>query len=252
MAQWVVLLDDGGVMNDNRLRGPQWQRLVAEFFAPRLGGASEAWAKANRAVIKAMLEPSAWQKRLQSAQNFHYFDRTYQLDWLKDMCTLVGVVAPDDDACYELARQATALIIPQIRSAFPGAVEAIRTLFRRGYQLYTASSGTSTDLAGYLDGMGVRDCFQRLYGPDLINTLKNGSDFYERLFADAGVTPAEALVVDDSPQAVEWATRAGARAVLVGQASAALDDAVLCIASLAELPGILQDIEPYPLDMDNP
>src|SRR5579871_1925599 len=124
MAQWVVLLDDGGVMNDNRLRGPQWQRLVAEFFAPRLGGASEAWAKANRAVIKAMLEPSAWQKRLQSAQNFHYFDRTYQLDWLKDMCTLVGVVAPDDDACYELARQATALIIPQIRSAFPGAVEA--------------------------------------------------------------------------------------------------------------------------------
>ncbi len=36
-AKPVILLDDGGVMNDNRLRGEQWQRLVGEFFAPRLG-----------------------------------------------------------------------------------------------------------------------------------------------------------------------------------------------------------------------
>lgn len=251
MAHWVVFLDDGGVMNDNRLRGPQWQRLVAEFFAPQLGGTSEAWAAANRTVIKAMLEPAAWQERLQSAQGFQHFDRVYQVDWLKGMCALVGVAAPDDDACYELARRATARIIPQIRSAFPGAVEAIRALYQRGYQLYTASGGTSTDLADHLKGMGVRDYFQRLYGPDLINTLKNGSDYYERLFADAGVQPAQALVLDDSPQAVQWAMQAGARAVLVGHVPAAQNDVVHHIASLAALPEIIAGIENNPLDISS-
>jgi FMN phosphatase YigB (HAD superfamily) len=246
MAQWVVFLDDGGVMNDNRLRGPQWQRLVAEFFAPQLGGPPEAWSKANRAVIKAMLEPAVWQERLRLAPSYQHFERMYQVDWLKGMCALVDVPAPADDVCYTLARQATALIIPQIRSALPGAVEAIRKLYQRGYHLYTASSGASSDLAGHLEVMGVRDCFQRLYGPDLINTFKNGSDFYTRLFADAGVHPAEALVLDDSAQAVAWATEAGARAMLVGQASVVQDGMVRCIAGLAELPNVIQAIEAHP------
>lgn len=40
-AKPVFLLDDG-VMNDTRLRGPQYQRLAGEFFASRLGGESSA------------------------------------------------------------------------------------------------------------------------------------------------------------------------------------------------------------------
>lgn len=243
MTHWVVFLDDGGVMNDNRLRGAQWPPLVAEFFAPRLGGTSQAWEEANRMVVDAIFQPDAWRERLQSAHDYHQFAQAYDLDWLKGMCVLVGVAAPTDDECAQLVRQATDLIIRRVRAAFPGAVDAIRALHRRGYLLHTASGEPSIELAAHLEGMGVRDCFQRLYGPDLINTFKSGLDYYERLFADAGVHPAEALVVDDSPQAVEWATRAGALAVLVGQAPAAQDGVAHRIASLAELPGIIQDIE---------
>jgi hypothetical protein len=39
----VVFLDDGGVLNDNERRAPEWRRLLGEFFAPRLGGTPEAW-----------------------------------------------------------------------------------------------------------------------------------------------------------------------------------------------------------------
>ncbi len=244
MTHWTLFLDDGGVMNNNRLRGPQWQRLVAEFFVPRLGGTPEAWAKANWIVMDTLLEPTAWRERLQSARDYHHFDRMYQLDWLKGMCAVVGIPAPSDEECYRLACQAAASITRRVHSAFPGAVDAIRALHQRGYPLYTASAESSTDLAGYLEGMGVRDCFQRLYGPDLINTFKNGPDYYERLFADAGVHPGEALVVDDTPQAIGWARQAGARAILVGQASAGRDG-ILSITSLAGLPAIIQDINVY-------
>ena len=46
----TIFLDDGGVMNDNTLRGPQWQRLVGEYLSPRLGGSLQAWAEANKHV----------------------------------------------------------------------------------------------------------------------------------------------------------------------------------------------------------
>ncbi len=52
----VVFLDDGGVMNDNRMRGPAWQRLVAEYFAPRLGGEPAAWAAANRVAVEREMD----------------------------------------------------------------------------------------------------------------------------------------------------------------------------------------------------
>src|SRR5689334_9804797 len=94
MGRFMIFLDDGGVMNDNRKRGPQWQYLVSEFFVPLLGGTPEAWMEANRSVVNRLLEPVAWQTRLLSATDYKSFDRAYQLDWLRGMVELVGVVAP--------------------------------------------------------------------------------------------------------------------------------------------------------------
>src|SRR5205814_5813680 len=105
-----------------------------------------------------------------------------------------------------------------VHAAFPGVVTAIRTLRRQGYVLHTASGESSADLDGYLQGMGVRAYFERLYGPDLLNTFKDGPRFYERLFADAGVAPRDALVVDDNASAAGWATQAGAKAILISAA----------------------------------
>lgn len=240
MTRLALFLDDGGVMNDNQLRGEQWPQLVAEYFAPRLGGTPEAWAEANRRVVTRMVEPAAWQARLQSASDYRSFDYQYQLDWLRGMCELVNVPIPDEEECSRLTLEATAVIIRQVRASFPGAAEAIRALYQRGYTLYTASSGPSSDLEGHLEGMGVRDCFQRrLYGPDLIDTFKVGPAYYERIFADAEVDPASALVVDDSPQALGWAGQVGAQTVLVGAAPAAEGENVARIASLADLPEII-------------
>jgi HAD superfamily hydrolase (TIGR01509 family) len=243
VSRLAVFLDDGGVMNDNALRGAQWRRLVGEFFAPILGGAPGAWAEANRIVTARTLEPAAWMARLRAAPNYDVFDRAYQVEWLHEMCRLIGVPPPSEDESLTLVRRADAFIIPRVRAAFPGAAEAIRTLHGAGYALHTASGESSTDLAGYLDGMGVRECFGRLYGPDLIDTFKAGPAYYERLLVDAGVTPAEALIVDDSPLAVNWALQAGARAVLVDAAPAEDAAATARISSLAELPRALQCLD---------
>ncbi len=240
MPRLVIFLDDGGVMNDNRLRGTQWQRMVAEFFVPRLGGTPEAWAAANYQVITRMLDAELWQARLSASPNYASFDRQYQIDWLRWMCELVGVEAPPDEECVALGHAATRFITPRVRAAFPGVVDAIRSLHQQGYVLHTASGESSEDLDGYLQGMGVRECFDRLYGPDLVDTFKDGPRFYERIFADAGVEARDALVVDDNATAAGWAARAGARTVLISAASPSSTDSTPCLSSLAELPALIE------------
>src|SRR5437764_12943199 len=114
------------------------------------------------------------------------------------MCELVGAPVPPEEESLDLARRAAEYVIPRVRSALPGAIEAICTLHARGYTLHTASGEYSVELRAYLEAMGVRSCFGRCYGPDLINTLKEWPEYYARLFADAGVDPRTALVVDDN------------------------------------------------------
>jgi HAD superfamily hydrolase (TIGR01509 family) len=86
--------------------------------------------------------------------------------------------------------------------------------------------------------MTVRDCFGRLYGPDLVNTPKEGPRYYERIFADAGVDPADAVVIDDFPGALAWAAAAGARTVLVAGVRG-VGPADVTVGALSELPAVL-------------
>jgi FMN phosphatase YigB (HAD superfamily) len=91
--------------------------------------------------------------------------------------------------------------------------------------------------------MGVRHCFHRLYGPDLVNRLKAGTEYYAGIFADAGVAPDEALVVDDNPLVLRWAVQAGARTLLVASAGSTAAPAEVVIGSLAELPQVIERLE---------
>ncbi len=239
-ARLMVFLDDGGVMNDNNERGLQWQRLVSEFFVPLLGGPAEAWSRANRVITDRLFEPAAWQRRVQAAADYNSFDRAYQIEWLRGMCELAGIGTPPEEECLRLARRAAAFITRRVQAALPGVVDAIRALHRQGYPLHTPSGEPSLELDGYLQAMEVRDCFGRLYGPDLIDTLKEGPEYYERIFADLGIAPADALVVDDSPRAIGWAAQVGARAVLVGDSLRPHTGTAFQIGSLVELPALLQ------------
>ena len=239
----ALFLDDGGVLNDNRVRARQWQSLVAAYFPPHLGGASARWFEANGTIFwQAFARMNARLERWQDDDGAYdrELDR-YYVDWLRSMCDEVGVAAPASDAaCSALARQADEWIIPRVRSAYAGVADAVAAL-SGDYALYTASGSSSRELDLYLGAMGVRAHFRRLYGPDLVGTPKNRTLYYERIFADAGVDPATVVVVDDSPPAIGWAVAAGAGAVLVGEAPAdGLPAGVERIGRLAELPALLR------------
>ncbi len=239
----AVLLDDGGVMNDNTIRAVEWQRLVGEFLAPRLGGASESWAKANGVVFGQMWrEFEELLRPVQQADRAEYFDffGDQRSRWLRDMCAHVGVEAPDEEGCRSLGLETEQFVLPRVRSAYPGAPEAIVALHERGHRLATASGQTSVELEGYLTGLGVRDLFpDRLYGPDLLGAMKGTTPYYERIIADAELDPAATIVLDDHPGALARAAAVGLTTILVGQQPEAKYRPNHTIESLADLPALL-------------
>jgi FMN phosphatase YigB (HAD superfamily) len=158
---------------------------------------------------------------------------------------MTGIEPPPDEEAVRLGREAETWIIARIRSDYPGAAQAVRELHGRGYTLNTSSGASSRAMGIYLETMDARPYFNRLYGPDLVDTFKAGPLFYERIFADSVVAPAEALVLDDNPEVLGWASKVGARTLLVGRGPASQVPGCLgAIGSLAELPGIIEEIGP--------
>jgi HAD superfamily hydrolase (TIGR01509 family) len=210
----VLFIDDGGVMNDNRLRAPQWQQLCGEFLAPRLGGRPEQWAEANASAEAADLwTGTGFQRR--PHERFATLYREYQLSWMRIMCEHVGVPVPPDEEALAQERQVSDYATARVRSAIPGAADAIRALHDGGFTLHTASGEISSELHNYLSGMGVRDCFGHLFGSDIVDVWKGSAEYYRRVFAHVGVDPADVLIVDDHPAPCGWAAEAGARTVCI-------------------------------------
>jgi beta-phosphoglucomutase-like phosphatase (HAD superfamily) len=235
-----LFIDDGGVLNNNARRGPQFARLVAKYLQPRLGGSPEAWTAANLEVAAGLFERHFAHFKASPYASWHAVVDDYEVDWLCGMCARVGVAAPLDRAtARRLARECDAYVTRRVHTAIPGSVAAIRMLRRAGFTLLTASGEASWELDGYLTGMRVRAFFDgHLYGPDQVDAAKASPLYYERVFAHCGVTPTNALVVDDSEQALDWAAETGANTVLCN-ATAPVNRRHGHIANLAALPGLL-------------
>ncbi|HET7409698.1 MAG TPA: hypothetical protein VFJ13_05815, partial [Paracoccaceae bacterium] len=174
----ILFLDDGGVLNDNTVRAQQWQRLVGEFMPPRLGGTPAGWAEANRVTVPPLL--AGFEERsLAPGETYADWERACDIAWLRGMCGHLGIEPPPDDEAARIGREAEAYICARVRSAFPGAAGAVRRLAARGFTVHTASDKSSTQLHAYLAGMGIRQHFGHLFGPDLVDEFKwRGPGYY--------------------------------------------------------------------------
>jgi len=129
--------------------------------------------------------------------------------WIEYMFDAVAVERPPKKDYYNICRAIEDWVTPQIRSELPGIIPAIKTLKNQGFNLYTASGESSTLLHGYLSGMGILELFTTLYGPDLVEIMKGGIKYYQKIFAHARVDPKKVILVDDKPELLQLAERLG-------------------------------------------
>ncbi|MHA2252014.1 MAG: HAD hydrolase-like protein [Candidatus Kariarchaeaceae archaeon] len=214
-SSFSVFLDDGGVMNDNRARGLNWQKLVGDFFIPKFGGSYEQWSAANIKAVDYEIKLMDQIIAVQPHYSYAKFSKIIQPAWIETMFRDIGIPIPTKEECEKLAVEAMSWITPQAHSMFPGVVETINQLSWT-YNLYTASNEDSSTLQWYLSGMGILDSFvspKFLFGPDLVDQFKSHESYFTTIFAYVDIAPEQAIIVEDNPMYVKYAEKSGAKVV---------------------------------------
>src|SRR5205807_9449558 len=133
---WGVLLDPTGIP-------AQWQRLVGEFLAPRLGGEPAAWGPANEYAAERMF--ARYRDPQGTPRETH--GRLRRL-WLREMCERVGVPSPRDAGA--LAEETYAWVAARVVAPMPGMAAAMWSLRASGFRLFTSTAQASPEIGAYL------------------------------------------------------------------------------------------------------
>jgi HAD superfamily hydrolase (TIGR01509 family) len=141
----------------------------------------------------------------------------------------------------------TELILAQ--RLLPGIIQHIDAAKWLGLKLGVASSSTRDWVSGHLDRLGILGRFDCVRCRDDVTNAKPAPDLYIAVLDCLGVSASEALAIEDSPNGVVAAKRAGMRCVAIPNSITSrldLSAADLVLRSLAEvtLQDLLQRIEP--------
>lgn len=121
----------------------------------------------------------------------------------------------------------------------PGVLDYVEEAAGLGVKLAVASSSSRRWVAGHLARFGLLDRFQALKCSDDVARVKPDPALYRAVLDDLGVSPRRAVALEDSPNGITAAKRAGLFCVAVPNALTerlALDAADLRVTSLRDLP----------------
>ena len=130
----------------------------------------------------------------------------------------------------------TELILAQ--SLLPGVVQHIESAKAMGLKLGVASSSTRDWVSGHLERLGILDSFDCVRCRDDVANAKPEPDLYIAVIECLGVLASETIAIEDSPNGVLAAKRAGLRCVAIPNsitASLDLSQADLVLNSLADV-----------------
>ena len=120
----------------------------------------------------------------------------------------------------------------------PGVVEHLDAARALGLKLGVASSSTREWVTGHLERLGILERFECVRCRDDVTNVKPEADLYLAVLECLGVGASEAIAIEDSPNGITAAKRAGMRCVAVPNSITAcldLGQADVLLGSLAEV-----------------
>lgn len=116
----------------------------------------------------------------------------------------------------------------------PGAAEWVRLLDQEGWLQAIASSAPRANVEALLQTLGLADYFRAIVSAEDVRRGKPDPEVFLAAASRLGVTPREAIVVEDAAMGVEAARRAGMRSI--GVKAGGKLPADVSVDSLADLP----------------
>jgi HAD superfamily hydrolase (TIGR01509 family) len=124
------------------------------------------------------------------------------------------------------------------KAVLPGVVQHLDAARDLGLKIGVASSSTREWVAGHLARLGILDRFECVRCRDDVEHAKPEPDLYLSVLECLGVQASEAVAIEDSPNGVSAAKRAGMRCVAIPNSITArldLTAADITLTSLADV-----------------
>ena len=96
-----------------------------------------------------------------------------------------------------------------------GARELLEYLKENGYVIGLASSTRKKSVLEQMEETGLIHYFQAIVAGDMVEHSKPEPDIYLKVCEKLGVEPAEAIAIEDSPNGIRSAHRAGMKPIMV-------------------------------------
>jgi HAD superfamily hydrolase (TIGR01509 family) len=141
----------------------------------------------------------------------------------------------------------TEMVLAQ--KVLPGVVRRLEEAKAMGLKVGVASSSTSDWVRGHLARLGILESFDCIRCRDQVANAKPEPDLYLAVLECLGVSASEAIAIEDSPNGVLAAKRAGLRCVAIPNSITAqldLGQADVVLRSLADvtLADLLRKLSP--------
>lgn len=111
----------------------------------------------------------------------------------------------------DVKQQHTKKVIPEYCAPDYSKIILLNELRRRGYKLACCSNSIRETLHLMLKSAGLFEFFDVIIGNDEVTNSKPHPEMYLTAFSRLGVTPEEAIIVEDSPHGIAAAEASGAR-----------------------------------------
>ncbi len=144
-----------------------------------------------------------------------------------------------DRVNIEHRRRARFLSLVNSQPLCPGVEGFLVARHEQGVALAIASSATRDWVEGHLDRFGIREAFDCIRCVEDVDRGKPAPDLFQAVLNATEVAPADAIVLEDSPNGILAANRAGIYSVAVPNPVTRhldLGHAVLTVDSLANWP----------------
>lgn len=97
----------------------------------------------------------------------------------------------------------------------PGVKELLSWLREEGWAVGLASSTRRSSVENHLEQAGIRDYFATIVTGDMVEHSKPRPDIYLMACRELGVDPGQAYAIEDSPNGIRSAYRAGMSPLMV-------------------------------------
>ena len=111
----------------------------------------------------------------------------------------------------------------------PGAVEILDFLKENGYMTAIATANPYDRTVKYLKQIGLYNYFDKIICVNMVNEGKPSPDVYDYSCKELNLSPDECIAVEDSPNGVLSAYRAGCKVIMIPDQSEPDEELMQCL-----------------------